>query len=73
MFDQIEHEARDEIIKYGGSLSHHHGIGKLRKHWMRQEISDVGMTALAGLKNQLDPKNVFGNQNLIDTRAPQQQ
>jgi alkyldihydroxyacetonephosphate synthase len=66
-FDQIEHDAREEILKYGGCLSHHHGVGKLRKHWMEQTVSKVGMQALAGLKRELDPKNVFGNQNLITT------
>ena len=69
VFDKIEHDARDEILKYGGSLSHHHGVGKLRKHWMQQTISPVGMQALAGVKKQIDPKNIFANQNLIDTPA----
>lgn len=69
VFDKIEHDAREEILKHGGSLSHHHGVGKLRKHWMEQTISPVGMHALAGLKNQLDPKNIFGNQNLITTKT----
>lgn len=67
VFNAIEHDARDEILKYGGSLSHHHGVGKLRKHWMQHTVSPVGMQAIAGLKKQLDPKNIFGNQNLIDT------
>ena len=69
VFDKIEHDAREEILKYGGSLSHHHGVGKLRKHWMEQTVSPVGMHALAGLKKQLDPKNIFGNQNLITTKT----
>lgn len=29
VYTAIEHDARDEIIKQGGSISHHHGIGKL--------------------------------------------
>ncbi|KAJ1355149.1 Alkyldihydroxyacetonephosphate synthase [Parelaphostrongylus tenuis] len=31
VYDKIETAARDEIIACGGSISHHHGIGKLRK------------------------------------------
>lgn len=27
-FSQVEHAARDEILKQGGSLSHHHGTGQ---------------------------------------------
>ena len=29
-YEEIEERARDEIIANGGSLSHHHGIGKVR-------------------------------------------
>ena len=28
-YEEIEERARDEIIANGGSLSHHHGIGKV--------------------------------------------
>lgn len=62
----IENGARDEILKCGGSLSHHHGVGKLRKQWMKETVSDTGVEMLRGLKNTLDPHNVFANGNLID-------
>lgn len=66
MFSHVEHAARDAIIKVGGSLSHHHGIGKLRKHWMEDTVSPVGVAMLKGLKNTVDPQNIFANGNLID-------
>ena len=31
---QLENIARDEILKSGGSLSHHHGVGKLRRSYL---------------------------------------
>ena len=30
VFADLEEAARDEIISAGGSLSHHHGVGKAR-------------------------------------------
>lgn len=33
-YEDIENECRDEVMKQGGSLSHHHGIGKIRKRFM---------------------------------------
>tara|TARA_R110002050_G_scaffold80958_1_gene173102 strand:- start:1270 stop:2454 length:1185 start_codon:yes stop_codon:yes gene_type:complete len=42
-FEEIESEARDEVLRNGGSLSHHHGIGKLRKKWLPEVISDTGL------------------------------
>ncbi|PIK46848.1 Alkyldihydroxyacetonephosphate synthase, peroxisomal [Apostichopus japonicus] len=64
-YESIENAARDEIIAHGGSLSHHHGVGKIRKKWMRSTISDTGYETLQSVKNSLDPNNVFGNKNLL--------
>ena len=33
-YNLVEDAARDEIMKHGGSISHHHGVGKLRKKFM---------------------------------------
>ena len=34
VYEEVENECRDEVMKQGGSLSHHHGIGKIRKRFM---------------------------------------
>ena len=64
-FDMVESTARDEILAHGGSLSHHHGIGKLRKKWMNRTVSEVGMQMLRAVKHSVDPQNIFGNNNLV--------
>merc|ERR1712137_903178 len=64
-FNKIEAAARDVVIQCGGSLSHHHGVGKLRKQWLPQCNSEVGMTMLKALKTAVDPTNVLGNGNLL--------
>ncbi|XP_068101543.1 alkyldihydroxyacetonephosphate synthase, peroxisomal [Hyperolius riggenbachi] len=65
VYEEIEFAAREEILANGGSLSHHHGVGKLRKHWLKDSISDVGIGMLRSVKNYVDPDNVFGNRNLL--------
>uniref|UniRef100_A0A7E4VL31 Alkylglycerone-phosphate synthase n=1 Tax=Panagrellus redivivus TaxID=6233 RepID=A0A7E4VL31_PANRE len=67
VYDSIEVAARDEIIACGGSISHHHGIGKLRKQWLPATIGEIGVSLLQSIKNEIDPKNVFANNNLVDT------
>lgn len=65
VFTEIEHAARDEVLKSGGSLSHHHGIGKIRRGFLPRVLSP-GMLAWAReIKAAVDPSNVFGagNQN----------
>eukprot|EP00064_Thunnus_orientalis_P016181 superscaffoldBa00003152_g16244 len=65
VYEQVEHGAREEILANGGSLSHHHGVGKLRKEWMRETISNVGIGMLKSVKDYVDPNNIFGNRNLL--------
>jgi len=66
IYDYIEYEARDEIIKSGGSISHHHGIGKIRKMFVQQTINDVGQEMIRELKKSMDPKNIFAIGNTVD-------
>ncbi|XP_036856201.1 alkyldihydroxyacetonephosphate synthase, peroxisomal isoform X2 [Manis javanica] len=65
VFEQTEAAAREEILANGGSLSHHHGVGKLRKQWLKESISDVGFGMLKSVKEFVDPNNIFGNRNLL--------
>nr|XP_026247784.1 alkyldihydroxyacetonephosphate synthase, peroxisomal isoform X3 [Urocitellus parryii] len=65
VFEQTEAAAREEILANGGSLSHHHGVGKLRKQWLKECISDVGFGMLKSVKEYVDPSNIFGNRNLL--------
>jgi len=69
-FSEIEANARNEVLAMGGSLSHHHGVGKLRKGWMSETISPVGQLMLEGLKEKIDPTNIFANGNLIGPGDP---
>lgn len=69
-FTLVEDAAREEILALGGSLSHHHGVGKHRKKWLRPQISDAGFEALASVKATLDPRNIFGNGNLTAAAEP---
>uniref|UniRef100_A0A673LBZ0 Alkylglycerone-phosphate synthase n=1 Tax=Sinocyclocheilus rhinocerous TaxID=307959 RepID=A0A673LBZ0_9TELE len=65
VYEQVEHAAREEILANGGSLSHHHGVGKLRKEWMKESVSGVGLGMLKSVKEYVDPQNIFGNRNLL--------
>lgn len=65
-FEDIESLARDEIFASGGTISHHHGIGKVRSKWYRQSVSDVGVQLYKSVKKELDPKNIFAAGNVLE-------
>ena len=60
---ELENIARDEILKSGGSLSHHHGVGKLRRAFLPKIMSDTAIQWKRELKKSFDPTNVFGAGN----------
>jgi alkyldihydroxyacetonephosphate synthase len=63
VYAELEHAARDEILKSGGSLSHHHGIGKLRSGYLPRVFSPATMEWAAEVKRAIDPSNIFGIAN----------
>jgi alkyldihydroxyacetonephosphate synthase len=70
LYNDIEAAARDEILASGGSLSHHHGIGKIRRRWMKETIGDQGIGMLKAVKDYIDPTNVFASGNIIPSEIP---
>ncbi|CAG9803142.1 unnamed protein product [Chironomus riparius] len=65
MYHKIEEAARDVVLASGGSISHHHGIGKLRKKWYKQSVSPVGVDLYRAIKLDIDPKNIFACDNFL--------
>ncbi|XP_071052156.1 alkyldihydroxyacetonephosphate synthase, peroxisomal [Onthophagus taurus] len=67
-YEAIEEIAREEIIASGGSISHHHGVGKLRRKWYGSTVSDVGVSLFKAAKKEIDPKNIFALENLVKSK-----
>jgi len=63
IFAEMEHAARDEVLRSGGSLSHHHGIGKLREGFLPEIMSGPLLEWGRQIKQAVDPQNVFGSAN----------
>ncbi|MGQ0703526.1 MAG: FAD-binding oxidoreductase [Gemmatimonadales bacterium] len=63
-FAELERSARDEILKSGGSLSHHHGVGKLRRGFLTRVFSPAALEWSGEIKRAVDPGNLFGIGNL---------
>jgi len=70
IFAQIEHAMRETIMAHGGSISHHHGIGKLRRDFIAQTLTPAGIELLHEVKEGVDPGNVFGIANNVFAPEP---
>lgn len=65
VFSAIEHEMRATIMAHGGSISHHHGVGKLRRDFVPQTLTPASVELLREIKEAADPGNVFGAANNV--------
>ncbi len=70
VFAELERSARDEILHSGGSLSHHHGVGKLRRAFLPRIMSPAALEWAAEVKRAIDPANVFGAGNQLVAGPP---
>jgi alkyldihydroxyacetonephosphate synthase len=57
--------ASDAILDNGGSITHHHAVGRDHKPWLAREIGPVGVRMLRALKAELDPTGVLNPGVLI--------
>lgn len=51
--------AMKAILGAGGSISHHHGVGRDHRPWLAEEIGELGVRVLAAVKRELDPTGVL--------------
>jgi alkyldihydroxyacetonephosphate synthase len=64
-YEAIEDAARDETMLAGGCISHHHGVGKLRKGFTERTQPKMAIKLQQDLKTVLDPQNIFGINNTV--------
>ncbi len=64
-YHAIERRLRQVILDQGGSLSHHHGVGKVRQRFLPQVQSEASIAVFRQVKQALDPDNVFAAGNGI--------
>jgi len=48
-----------KIVESGGSISHHHGIGRMFAPWMEKHLGPEQMGVLRALKRHFDPNDIM--------------
>jgi len=49
----------DATAANGGGIAHHHGIGRVRKDYLAQDLGDTGVAVLRSVKAALDPAGIM--------------
>jgi alkyldihydroxyacetonephosphate synthase len=65
-WDEIKRLAADAVIEGGGTITHHHAVGRDHRPWYDRQRPEPFAQALAAAKATLDPKAILNPGVLID-------
>jgi alkyldihydroxyacetonephosphate synthase len=57
--------ASDAIVANGGTITHHHAIGRDHAPWMRAEVGELGIELIRAAKQRLDPAGIMNPGKLL--------
>ncbi len=65
-WDEIKAAVSDALIANGGTITHHHAVGRDHRPWYDRQRPGVFAAALTGAKRALDPAGILNPGVLID-------
>jgi alkyldihydroxyacetonephosphate synthase len=57
--------ASEAIVAGGGTITHHHAIGRDHRPWMKAEVGELGLELLRAAKERLDPAGIMNPGKLL--------
>jgi alkyldihydroxyacetonephosphate synthase len=66
----IKDAASDALIEAGGTITHHHAVGRDHRPWYDRQRPDLFAAALRAAKSALDPQGIMNPGVLIDPVQP---
>jgi alkyldihydroxyacetonephosphate synthase len=61
----VKRAASDAIVEAGGTITHHHAVGRDHAPYMRAEVGEAGLEVLRAVKERLDPAGIMNPGKLV--------
>jgi len=61
----VKRAASEAIVRAGGTITHHHGVGRDHAPYMEAEVGETGIEVLRAVKERLDPSGIMNPGKLI--------
>jgi alkyldihydroxyacetonephosphate synthase len=65
----IKAAAMEAILAHGGTVTHHHAVGRVHRPWWEKERSPLFESALQATKDRLDPQGILNPGCLLPPRT----
>jgi alkyldihydroxyacetonephosphate synthase len=65
-WDEIKLAASEAIAALGGTITHHHAVGRDHRRWYLREVPDLFACAVRGAKAELDPAGIMNPGVLLE-------
>lgn len=62
---EIKAAACEAIVAAGGTITHHHAVGRDHAPYMTSEVGELGLDAIAAVKERLDPAAIMNPGKLL--------
>lgn len=62
---QVKRAACEAIVASGGTITHHHAVGRDHAPYMEAEVGRTGLDVLSAVKEQLDPAGIMNPGKLL--------
>lgn len=66
MWQELKTAASDAVIANGGTITHHHAVGRMHRPWYDRQRPDLFAESLRAVKRVLDPNGILNPGVLID-------
>jgi alkyldihydroxyacetonephosphate synthase len=63
----VKRAASEAIVAAGGTITHHHAVGRDHAPYMEAEVGETGVEVLRAIKQQLDPAGIMNPGKLLPT------
>lgn len=66
LWGELKKVASDAVTRAGGTITHHHAVGRTHRPWFDRERSPLFASALRAVKRELDPLGLLNPGVLLD-------
>ena len=64
-WQQVKRAACEAIVAHGGTITHHHAVGRDHAPYMEAEVGQTGLEVLRAAKERLDPAGIMNPGKLL--------